>query len=75
MGMSPTATPRLAPLGIVPLGHDDLIAAARREYVGGRIEVAEFEAAIEHILTGGLGSRRFPFLPAYRGFATEAVRR
>lgn len=41
---------------------DDLIAAARAEYVAGRIEVEDLEAALDHVYGGGLPTGRFAYL-------------
>lgn len=61
----PPPLPPPAPARLVPLyGVDDLIGCARREYVSGAIEADEFEAAIDHILSGGRGTGQFPYLPA-----------
>jgi DNA-binding NarL/FixJ family response regulator len=40
-----------------------LLGYAHRAYVLGEIEVDELEAAVEHVLRGGLGNERFPYLP------------
>ena len=45
-------------------GDDVLVGEARRAYVGGRIDVGEFEAALDHIVAGGVGCERFPYLSA-----------
>jgi hypothetical protein len=44
---------------------DELIGCARREFVAGNIDVAKFEAAVEHVLRGGRGDAEFPFLPVF----------
>lgn len=58
---------------------DDLIVAdmesyAKRAYVEGDIDIAEFEACLVHIHAGGLGCPRFPFLPAFAPLPTEVIR-
>lgn len=42
----------------------DPLDAARRAYLSDTIDLGEFEAAVEHVLRGGLADDRFPFLPA-----------
>lgn len=44
---------------------DDTLEYARRAYLNGEIEVDEFEAAVDHVLRGGLGNEQFPYLPMF----------
>lgn len=57
---------RHAPQETPPGGPDELTLIARQQYVAGRIELDEFERALEHILRGGLGTPEFPYLPVFR---------
>ncbi len=59
-----------------PWDEDDLIACARQEYIEGRIEADEFEAALDHIFAGGRGCAAFPYLPVFampQPFGTETL--
>ncbi len=61
--VAPPARTRLVPV----YRTDDLLRCARDEYVAGRIDVDEFEAAVDHILTGGRGCAEFSYLPRLPG--------
>ena len=48
------------------LDTDTLVADARRALLADRIDADEFEVALDHIIAGGVGCRRFPYLGVYR---------
>lgn len=51
----------------------DLIRVAREEYAVGRIELDEFERALDHIVAGGRGNAEFPYLPMFDAPAYEPL--
>ncbi len=59
--VAPPARTRLVPI----YGTDDLLRCAQAEFIADRIDVNEFEAALDHILAGGRGCEAFPYLPMF----------